>query len=1540
MADESREDAEKMQDGHVDFVHDTLGRWSSHPEMLGWQRKIFRLIGFLPVVIGVAIALLILTNYRALDFANVHDIPTMCSALGVLVGRCWIALLALLCALCVTWGFSITVNTLWGASRKVSMASPRECANRDEMPIPMYGIAMIAMFWLLPVMLPLFKGLIMAVDARLYWGVVVLSNICCFLPFVLLRIWLSVGADQENLFKEGRRHPYTQLFAWLAYLVLAIMVFSVPDFPPLTKFVDGPFATHVNTHCPWVLKVLDVTVPVLFRWCRVLLALYLLWKSVVHFLKWRLQWVPRRKSKERDTDDNEEPVPDVDVDRNDVAEAVKRISTNLPPGVTLDGDISLVGQDPAQTSQSDQSADSLGIQFLIDLPEGELPTLDQRNFFDRFVFSYEESRNLFLDNEDPRRPQAQSDLILHGPVGSGRTTILMAAALYAAAVRGQRVLYVVSSRKVAGRLAKRINDRLRALMVDCYFSAGVLKSLDVDCWLEAYSRKPDENGAYHFDGTEKIPPDVLFATPEMIERCFFSNGMTLDVEKRDAMRRLLVGFGLFVIDDFLEYPVAVRSHLAFLMDKFRLLLAAECAVPQFVVATTPLDTQNSIDLLGQRLFGFNRFNRNQNVYEIRLRQVEPYQHGTLVVDRCKTLAETIRELLKESLIENGLKTLLYHEGVSSCERAKLDEEFKEYVSDDRLRIIGCLDELEDQPTCDIVFIVSSASDNAAVALRLNMPKDVNPTFFSIKMDGLSDESGPNAIVLLPAETALSLRAFHLKSVLQYISPLTPVEASIWSTLGVFGNHPYNKDVNDLEDSATHVTVQWYQDDLPASDRYAEGQIWPYLVLATNAAISTRGQLIDFTVLPNAYERIWVDRKSEVTESTRLLLMKDVESGVKGAKDNAETEVRWQRVSWRDSKNVPVGETDLAHTEEMVYRRRGDEEKDDEEYTVSGLRPREDVDQGSERFALAVTARYRRGTEEEYLFPVRRFSWSIPTRNMEVLDLCSMGGLGWFTLQLKDDLVYQVNGLLKGLLNLRGQEQDYYPPRTFGYDSYMSCIVLEPTFKRLTASASPEEYVRKCMNGKWTTSMSEGFSPALTHALTAAFRQRFSGWSFFAMAPAFFIEGRQDSVGKVVVWIVEPANSGRTASPVIKSMLEDSAFWVDLLERACAILAECSTIWELRMRSKLAFVDETLDEDDLAKALAVLESVRDSRKAPESTDGEDVDETGDNNDGDEDAEGGGTEDGDKDGDDGAGEPEHRNKSSGFSEEEKEFEKVVLSALHRFEDSIDVTNTAYARAHFNKPDMVSDLFDDILWNHPEIFYISKSHHYTRTWLSDGTIKSFVIHDIAYGITREQYQEAKAELDNAVGNAMKYLWDHVAGTDVEMVLKSLCGQKGISELADEKTAEAMVAAARYLHDYIIKTCEYDVAACETNDTSPAARTAYSVLVRHLAVCEGYAMAYRYLLDKLGIKSEEVISEEMAHCWNYVQIGGNWYHVDVTWDDPVYQGRKPDDGRVSHENFLLSDGAICMRPRNAKDKHHSWDVRGLPAADNEEFDNRDWDK
>ena len=66
----------------------------------------------------------------------------------------------------------------------------------------------------------------------------------------------------------------------------------------------------------------------------------------------------------------------------------------------------------------------------------------------------------------------------------------------------------------------------------------------------------------------------------------------------------------------------------------------------------------------------------------------------------------------------------------------------------------------------------------------------------------------------------------------------------------------------------------------------------------------------------------------------------------------------------------------------------------------------------------------------------------------------------------------------------------------------------------------------------------------------------------------------------------------------------------------------------------------------------------------------------------------------------------------------------------------------------------------------------------------------------------------------------------------------------------------------------------------------TAYGALVNKKAVCEGYAKAYKLLMDAMGIPCDVVINED--HAWNVVCLEGNWYLVDVTNDDTNGNGMK----------------------------------------------------
>ena len=122
-----------------------------------------------------------------------------------------------------------------------------------------------------------------------------------------------------------------------------------------------------------------------------------------------------------------------------------------------------------------------------------------------------------------------------------------------------------------------------------------------------------------------------------------------------------------------------------------------------------------------------------------------------------------------------------------------------------------------------------------------------------------------------------------------------------------------------------------------------------------------------------------------------------------------------------------------------------------------------------------------------------------------------------------------------------------------------------------------------------------------------------------------------------------------------------------------------------------------------------------------------------------------------------------------------------------------------------------------------------------------------------------------------------------------------KLLTGLDDPRLSEADKALV--LHDRLAVHNEYDVSL-----NAPYTHEMVGALVNQTSVCEGYAMAYSYLLDQLGIRNYYCQSERINHGWNVVYIDGVKYHVDVTWDDPLYDRM----GRVYHDNFLRSTNGM----------------------------------
>lgn len=118
--------------------------------------------------------------------------------------------------------------------------------------------------------------------------------------------------------------------------------------------------------------------------------------------------------------------------------------------------------------------------------------------------------------------------------------------------------------------------------------------------------------------------------------------------------------------------------------------------------------------------------------------------------------------------------------------------------------------------------------------------------------------------------------------------------------------------------------------------------------------------------------------------------------------------------------------------------------------------------------------------------------------------------------------------------------------------------------------------------------------------------------------------------------------------------------------------------------------------------------------------------------------------------------------------------------------------------------------------------------------------------------------------------------------------------------------------LHDYLVRNCVYDRSA--VNEVISPSRTAYGALANGKAVCQGYSLAFKLLLRRAGVHAVYVGSDSMQHAWNMVQMENNgWYHVDVTWDDPILHTSTYPEGNdggyfrdISHELFLRCDSTM----------------------------------
>ena len=128
-------------------------------------------------------------------------------------------------------------------------------------------------------------------------------------------------------------------------------------------------------------------------------------------------------------------------------------------------------------------------------------------------------------------------------------------------------------------------------------------------------------------------------------------------------------------------------------------------------------------------------------------------------------------------------------------------------------------------------------------------------------------------------------------------------------------------------------------------------------------------------------------------------------------------------------------------------------------------------------------------------------------------------------------------------------------------------------------------------------------------------------------------------------------------------------------------------------------------------------------------------------------------------------------------------------------------------------------------------------------------------------------------------------------------------------------------YVHEWLVQNIAYDRE--HLSDGVQDDHNLRGALLEGTAVCDGYAKTYALTLRKLGITGVLVTSKDIGHAWNMVELDGNWYQVDCTWDDPVDGSDQL--GYCMHKHLLCTTEEMNTNHNDDGDDSVAFDLENL---------------
>lgn len=176
------------------------------------------------------------------------------------------------------------------------------------------------------------------------------------------------------------------------------------------------------------------------------------------------------------------------------------------------------------------------------------------------------------------------------------------------------------------------------------------------------------------------------------------------------------------------------------------------------------------------------------------------------------------------------------------------------------------------------------------------------------------------------------------------------------------------------------------------------------------------------------------------------------------------------------------------------------------------------------------------------------------------------------------------------------------------------------------------------------------------------------------------------------------------------------------------------------------------------------------------------------------------------------------------------------------NINALTPAFAPVEEIPADALTDIFAAVYNDHPELFWVETGYY--CKFRRDGKCVEI---DLMFNATAGNLESARMQFE----------------TQADTIVSAARG------------LESDFEKERYVHDALIQRTDYSLSA-DMN------QTAYSALVNGRTVCAGYARAFQYIMQQLGIPCYYCTGYAgEAHAWDIVFLGDGFYNVDVTWDD-----------------------------------------------------------